>query len=456
MIRPVKIKAPKTPADLIFRPFRNFAKQEASGGIVLIIATVIALVLANSPWAEHYHGIWETTFTVRIGEYELSKHLIHWINDGLMTVFFFVVGLEIKREVLIGELSTLRKSTLPIAAALGGMLVPAGIYAAFNAGGEGADGWGVPMATDIAFALGILALLGKRAPISLKIFLTALAIIDDIGAVMVIAIFYTEQISLVAFAGAGVVLVLLMIANRLHMRSPIIYLFLGAFLWFALLKSGLHATIAGILLAMTVPAQARINSKEYVGQGEELLKRLKGIGVSEAIEPANEAQLGVIRGIKKLSQHLESPLQRLEHAHHYVTTYLIIPVFALANAGVSLDFEMSAVTHPVTLGIFFGLTAGKVIGVAFFSWLAVRAGIAELPASVRWRHIIGVGCLSGIGFTMSLFITNLAFVQDNLMQMSKLAILGASLLAGVIGFVILSRCVEVEEEEEEVPAVTRV
>jgi len=451
----VKIKPPKeeTPADLIFRPFRQFSRQEASGGIVLIFATVMALTWANSPWAEHYHALWETKFTIGFGEFSLSKDLIHWINDGLMAVFFFVVGLEIKREILVGELRTLRKSTLPIMAALGGMVVPAGIFAAFNAGGEGSDGWGIPMATDIAFALGILALLGKRAPTSLKVFLTALAIIDDIGAVIVIAIFYTSDLNTQAFMAAGGIFALLILANILHIRGPFIYLALGAVLWFALLKSGLHATIAGVVLAFTVPAQARIDSKQYLDQGRCLMEVLRKRGVSKEVKPATEEQLGVIRALKKLSAHLESPLQRLEHAHHPITTYLIVPVFAFANAGVALNFDADSLTHSVTLGIFLGLVAGKVAGVYLFSKAAVKLGMAELPGSMDWPHVFGVGWLAGIGFTMSLFITNLAFADGTFIQMSKLAILGASLLAGVIGYSFLRFQAETEEEEHEVISV---
>ncbi len=438
----------KKPSDLIFQPFRDFLELESSGGIVLIATTVIALVWANSPWAESYHHLWEMTVTLGIGDYALSKHLSHWINDGLMAIFFCVVGLEIKREIIIGELSTLRKAALPIAAAIGGMVVPAGIYIIFNAGGEGMRGWGIPMATDIAFALGVLVLLGTRAPLALKIFLTALAIIDDIGAVLVIAIFYTEHISLQALGFGGICVVLLLAINKLEVRHPIPYFIFGVLLWLAVLKSGIHATIAGVVFAMMVPARSRIDSKKFIQDSREILDELESAGVHSGADSfATEEELGALHTIKELSRDLETPLQRMEHELHSWTTYLIIPVFALANAGVVLDFSPEFLTHAVTVGIFLGLVVGKFLGVVGFSWLAIKMGLADRPRGIRWRHICGVGMLAGIGFTMSLFITNLAFQEATVIQMSKVGILAGSLVAGIAGYLFLRHSLKKDEIE---------
>lgn len=436
------MKAPpgpeRKPSDLIFQPFRDFLELESAAGIILIAATFIALLWANSPWADSYHHLWEMTVTIGIGEYALSKHLIHWINDGLMAIFFCVVGLEIKREVFIGELSTMRKASFPIFAAFGGMVIPAGIYMIFNSGGIGKQGWGIPMATDIAFALGVLVLLGSRAPLVLKIFLTALAIIDDIGAVIVIAIFYTDNISLHALGFAGICLLLLLGINKLDVRHPIPYFLLGVLLWLAVLKSGIHATIAGVVFAMMVPARSRIDSEEFVKDSREILDELESVGVRPGDKGfTTEEELGALHTIKELSRDLETPLQRMEHELHSWTTYLIIPVFALANAGVKLNFSADFLTHGVTVGIFCGLVIGKFLGVVGFSWLAVRLGFAEMPRGISWRHICGVGLLAGIGFTMSLFITNLAFTDGTVIQMSKVGILAASLVAGIGGYLFL-------------------
>lgn len=436
-----QIQVIDSPADRFLKPFQAFAARQTSGGILLIVVTIIALALANTGMAHAYHEFWHSHFEVGfdhfigIDHFEISMHLGHWINDGLMAVFFFVVGLEIKREIMVGELSSIRKASLPVAAAIGGMIFPAGIYWALNAGGEGIGGWGIPMATDIAFALGILALLGNRVPMSLKVFLTALAIIDDLGAVLVIAIFYTSEINMTMVGLSAVTLVILIIFNKLDFRHPLFYILPGLLLWAFFLKSGLHATIAGVLLAMTVPARAKVDTQSYVDQSRDLLDEMEEQGLSKEPQFVPADQQHIVHSLGKLSEAVETPLQRMEHHLHSWTTFFIIPVFALANAGVHLSFSPEFLTGKVTLGVLLGLVIGKPLGVMLFSYLAVKIGLAARPAGVSWKHIFGAGWLAGIGFTMSLFITNLAFTDETMLQMAKVGILGASLISGVIGYV---------------------
>jgi len=383
-----------TPVARLVRTFQEFARLEASGGILLIGCMVMALAWANSPWTGSYFHLWHTDPTFGVAGSHLSKSLHFWINDGLMALFFLLVGLEIKRETLVGELASFRKAALPIAAALGGMIVPAVFYLLFNRGGPGAAGWGIPMATDIAFALGVLALLGDRAPMSLKVFLAALAIADDIGAVLVIAFFYTAQISWISLGVGGLIFAALIAANRTGLRHPLIYIVLGIGLWIAFLQSGIHATVAGVLLAITIPARQKLNS--------------------------------------------ESPMLRFEHALLPWNKYLIMPVFALANAGVVLGGGAArSLVDPISLGVICGLVLGKPIGIVLFSWLATRCGIATMLDGISWRQIVGVGLLGGIGFTMSLFIANLAFGDAPALETAKVAILAASVLAGAVGTVVL-------------------
>ncbi len=367
--------------------------MEASSGIVLMLATALALGWANSPWASGYFSLWQTPLNLLI----LEKPILLWINDGLMAVFFFLVGLEIKREIMVGELASVKMAALPIAAAVGGMAVPATIFALFNYSGDGIRGWGIPMATDIAFALGVLSLLGSRVPLSLKVFLTAVAIVDDIGAILVIAIFYSEGIQWALVGGGFAILALLGILNRIGIRSLAAYLLPGLVLWFLFLKSGVHATVAGVLLAMALPAHAK-------------------------------------------SDHSLSPLERLEHVLQPYVSYGIMPLFALANAGVALGAgALQALGQPIGLGVALGLLVGKPIGILLASWLAVKAGLAALPNRVRWGQMLGVGVLAGIGFTMSLFITELAFADPESVDAAKVAILAASVLAGVVGYTILRK-----------------
>ncbi len=440
MAKTASIKTKKRPIDFILSPFQEFIQQEASSGILLIIATVIALIWANSPWAESYNALWHTNLTFSFGNFGVSKDLLHWINDGLMAVFFFVVGLEIKREVLVGELASPRQAILPIVAAVGGMVVPAALYLLFNLGGSAQSGWGIPMATDIAFALGVLSLLGKRVPLSLKIFLTAVAIVDDLGAVLVIALFYTSEIVWVSLLIGAVFLGALIVANRLGVRSPLLYGLLGVGLWVAFLKSGVHATIAGVLLAMTIPVRTRTNTEEFLINASFFLEEFRKHGKPGESALTNKAQRSAIMAIEIAAEHAQTPLQRLEHILHPWVSYFIMPVFALANAGVVLKGDLfSTLVQPVTLGIMTGLIFGKQIGVFIASYIAVKFKWADLPSGMTWKRLYGLSWLAGIGFTMSLFITSLAFTETKILVMAKAGILFASLISGTVGAFILSR-----------------
>jgi NhaA family Na+:H+ antiporter len=433
------VRAARDSATRLARAFQEFFALEAAGGILLLVATAAALAWANSPWVASYHALWSTPVTLGAGGFALAKPLELWVNDGLMAVFFFVVGLEIKREVLVGELASPKRAALPAVAALGGMLVPAAIYLAFNLDGPGGRGWAVPMATDIAFAIGVLALLGDRVPLSLKVFLTALAIVDDLGAVLVIALFYTAELSRSALAVGGGVFLLMVLANRLRIRNAGIYAVLGFALWVALLKSGIHATIAGVLAAVTIPSTARINIGQFRARSRALLDRFEELDADPAEHRISGQQQEVVYGLADVVHHVETPLQRLEHALHPWVSFLIMPVFALANAGLVLSGDLrGVVAHPVTIGVVMGLVVGKVVGVAGFTWIAVGTGIAERPQGTTWRQIVGVAQLAGIGFTMSLFIAALAFGRSPLLENAKLGILGASVVSGVIGAIVLS------------------
>jgi NhaA family Na+:H+ antiporter len=355
-----------------------------------------------------------------------------------MAVFFFVVGLEIKREILTGELASPRQAALPIAGAIGGMAVPALIYVAFNFGSADVRGWGIPMATDIAFAIGILSLMGKRAPVSLKVFLTALAIVDDLGAVLVIAIFYTSEISIISLAVGAGFLILLIAANRLGVRRPLVYALLGAGLWIAFLKSGVHATIAGVLLAMTIPSSTRITGADFIASCRLFIKEFESADTTGGGVIGNDHQRAAVQAIETACHQVESPMQRLEHALHPWVAFVIMPVFALANAGVSLgDNATAALGHGVALGVAAGLFIGKPAGILLFSWLSVKIGMAAMPPGTTWRQFLAVGCFAGIGFTMSLFIAALAFGGSEELDMAKIGILGASAMAAVTGWLLL-------------------
>ncbi|GIW08091.1 MAG: Na(+)/H(+) antiporter NhaA [Dehalococcoidia bacterium] len=411
-------------------PIRRFMSTEAASGAILMVAVLAALSWANSPWSAGYLALWATPVAISVGGFAIDKPLVLWVNDGLMAIFFFLVGLEIKRELLYGELSSPRAAALPIAAALGGMVTPAGIYLAINGFGETSRGWAIPMATDIALALGVLALLGRRAPTELRVFLLAFAIVDDLGAIAVIALFFTEAISFQALLiGAGL-FSLIVLGVRVGMRSPLVYLILAVLFWVAILKSGIHATIAGVLLAMVVPASAAIGPDRFAELVGGLLDRLE--------KPAGEPSeaIGTVSTLVTLS---EAPLERLERLLHPWVSYLIVPIFALANAGVVLSGEAlaEAATSTITLGVAAGLLIGKPLGIVGASLLMVRAGLAVLPHHVRWPQVLGVGILGGIGFTVALFIGDLAFDLPQQEALAKVGILAASVAAGIAGYLVL-------------------
>jgi NhaA family Na+:H+ antiporter len=430
----------RPPADHLLKPFQEFVKLESFGGLVLLLCTVASIVWANSPWAKAYFELWEIKVQLGFGDIVFSKSLHYWINEGLMAVFFFVVGLEIKRELWAGELASLKRAALPIAAALGGMILPALIFTLFNAGSESSAGWGIPMATDIAFALGVMALLGNRVPLALKIFLTALAIVDDLGAVLVIALFYTTQLAWGYVGLASLIMIGLLIANFFGVRNLIIYAILGISLWLALLESGLHATIAGVLLAMAIPVRSHIDVRAFFEKSARALDEFKSASAVTKTVLLDEEEQAALNAMRKLCREVAAPLQRLERALHPWVSYLILPLFALSNAGVKLDQNlMVAVSHPVSLGVILGLVIGKPVGITLFSWMAVKLKIAELPEEISWPQIHGAGWLGGIGFTMALFIGTLAFGESELLSMAKVGILVASVLAGSVGLILLAR-----------------
>lgn len=422
----------------LMTPFQEFFRAESASGVVLLACAAIALIWANSPLAESYFALWETHVIVGGGPIELDYSIHHWINDGLMAVFFFMVGLEIKREIIVGELASPKQAALPIAAAVGGMVVPALVFVAFNAGTPELRGWGIPMATDIAFALGVLALLGSRAPTGLKIFLAALAIVDDLGAVLVIALFYSAGIDWTALLFAAITFIVLLGAGRGGVRRPSVYTALGVVLWYFFLKSGVHATIAGVLLAITIPSRTRINVQDFVGQARGYLQEFEADGLRpDPAHPLTTRQEYALERLEEAAESVQSPLLSIEHALVPWVAFGIMPLFALANAGVALEADVIAgVGSPVVLGISLGLLLGKPVGVALFAWLAIRLGLAGFPAGVRGMHLVGVGILAGIGFTMSLFIADLAF-EGTTLELAKVGVLAASTVAGVAGYLLL-------------------
>jgi NhaA family Na+:H+ antiporter len=404
----------------LVRPLREYLATETAGAIILIIAAGAALVWANSPWGDSYTKLWDTRLTVGLGDASISETLRHWVDDGLMALFFFVVGLEIKRELVVGELNERRKAATPVIAALGGMIFPAAIYLAFNAGGAGAHGWGIPMATDIAFALGILALLGGRAPSSLKVFLLSLAIVDDIGAILVIALFYSKSLSFGWLAISGGLFAVMVLMRSVNIRYVPVYFLVGFAVWFATLQSGVHATIAGVAIALLTPAKP--------------LKDEEGVTEFDTSVSAGETR----RQILNLRETV-SPAERLAHLLHPWTSFIVLPVFALANAGIrlSVDELTAAVASPVALGVVLGLVLGKTVGISVAVWLAQKTGLGSLPEGVTGRQVLAVSSVAGIGFTVSLFITSLAFSQAELVADAKVGILFASILAALLAYLIL-------------------
>jgi NhaA family Na+:H+ antiporter len=424
--------------DMVLSPLDDFIHRQTTSGVLLMLCAIAALYIANSQWSEAYHHLLEMPFTIGVPGFELSKSLHHWINDGLMAIFFFVIGLELKREILVGELADPKQAILPIVAAVGGMLVPVLIYISINPEGHTLDGWGIPMATDIAFALGTLALLGNRIPKNLLTFLVALAIVDDLGAVMVIAVFYTETINTPALAISAGMLVLLVSLNLGGIRRPLPYILLGIILWIAMLKSGVHATLAGIFLAFTIPMRPKYDPTRFLTHINEMVKQIKLAYQHEESIIKNDELRSRVRALGEGVRLVQAPAQVMERTMHLPSAYLIIPVFSLANAGIPVDWNSfsSIVTHPVSMGITAGLVFGKLIGIAGFSWLAVKLGLTSLPYGLNFNHIVGVGLMGGIGFTMSIFIAELGFAHHaQELLMAKTGILLASVLAGVSGFV---------------------
>lgn len=442
------------PGERLTRPFQRFAALSSAGGIVLLICTAVALVWANSGEAayEAYHNFVHAHIDIGVGDWHLGHgHMSvgHFINDALMAIFFLLVGLEIKREILVGELSDIKKATLPIAGAIGGMVAPALIYVMFNLGAEGIGGWGVPMATDIAFALGILALLGRRVPNSLRIFLTSLAIADDLGALIVIALFYTEKVHFEYLAGGAGIVALLVALNMLGFKRAIWFMLPGVVLWYCFLESGVHATIAGVVLAATIPVRPRVKVSRYSAYSRAALDCFdKADDPSQDIR-TNSAQRAAVFAIEQNSKDVLPLLHRMEHGLHGWVAFLIIPIFALANAGLHVEGNVgSALTEKVTLGVIAGLFIGKPLGITLACMIAVKLGLGSLSKGVTWRHMIGAGCLGGIGFTMALFIATLGFKGDeHLLTDAKLGILVASALSAFAGLAILLTCPEKPEPE---------
>jgi NhaA family Na+:H+ antiporter len=429
----------KSPIDKIIAPVSRFIHLEYTSGVVLLLSVIVAIFWANSSFSESYHHVWETPLSVGFGNYIFNQPLHIWINDCLMAIFFFVIGLELKREFMDGELSTLKKASLPMFAALGGMVVPALLYFILNQGTDAEHGWGIPMATDIAFALALLSIAGKHIPVGVKVFLSALAVADDLGAVLVIAFFYTADLNFIPLAIAGLVLVFMMLGNLMGIRSSAFYLVMGAGVWMGFLLSGVHATIAGVLTAFTIPATVKINELVYASKIKSLLV------VFEKEIPRNSTlttpeQLTTIEEIKSLSGAAETPLQKIEYTLHPYVAFIIMPLFALANAGMVIGADFfTAIINPVSMGVIIGLIAGKFVGILLFTWVMVKFKVAKLPYQSNWNHITGVALLAGVGFTMSLFISNLAFTDPYMINQAKYGILLASIIAGILGTMVLKR-----------------
>jgi NhaA family Na+:H+ antiporter len=421
---------PKEPVQRLTKPLAHFLHIEAASGVVLLACAVVALAVANSPVSEAFLGFWEIPLGVEIGEFQLRHPLKHWVNDGLMVVFFFVIGLEVKRELVLGELREVRRAAMPVAAALGGMLAPAGLYLVFQAGAAGQRGWGVPMATDIAFVVGCMALLGPRVPGALRVMLLSLAIVDDIGAILVIAVGYTETLHLSWLATGAIGIAIVIGMQFIGVRSMGAYTILGVVIWLGFHESGVHATIAGVVLGLLTPA------RPYLAQsvGGELLEKARSVFLSGTWE-SDALRAGRVREYQRVTHETISPLAYLIYLLHHWVAFLIMPLFALANAGVAL--RATDVVSPVAIAVMVGLVVGKPTGILLLCWLSLKLGIAELPASVSWRQITGGGFLAGIGFTMALFIAGLA-LEDDLLRSAKVGVLLGSLISAVVGMVILA------------------
>jgi Na+:H+ antiporter, NhaA family len=426
--------------DKSIRPLNKFIHYENSGGIVLFLAVIVALVWANSSHSDSYHQLWQTYFSIGFDTHQLSYTLRYWVNDGLMAMFFFIIGLELKREIIAGELSTFKKAILPMAAALGGILFPALIYVIINYNDPTVVGWGIPMATDIVFALSLMMLAGKNVPLAAKVFLVAVATVDDLCAVLVIAFFYSSDLSLFSLISGLSLLSILMGANLLGVRNTIFYAIVGiGGVWLAFMLSGVHATIAGVLVAFTIPARTRVNESLYSRCIGYLIYKFKNFNPIDG-PLITQHHHRIIEKIKVVSREAQTPLQKIEGALHPIVAFVVIPVFALANAGVGIGENFFAdLINPVSIGVFLGLTVGKLVGVMSFTWLIVKAKITNLPKGMNWMHIAGIASLSGVGFTMSIFITTLAFYDPFLVDQAKYGILIASFISGLMGVIMLKK-----------------
>lgn len=443
--------AQEQPLSLAITPIEEFVRTSISGIGLLLLGTVVALVMANSRLSDTYENFWLTEVTIGSAAHGITTSLRHWVNDGLMALFFFILGLEIKREILVGELRHVRQATLPIAAAIGGAVVPALAYVLFNLGGDGLHGWGVPIGTDTAFALGILSLLGGRVRPILVVFLTASTIVDDILAVGVIAIFYTDSINWKAAGVAVALLALLGLANRAGFHRWPTYAVLGLGVWLAVYESGVHGTIAGVLVAMTVPARSWINPAEFVRRGRTLLDEFERWGTRPGSVLSNHHQQHAIERLERVCEEAETPMTHLEHGLNPWVSLVVLPIFAFANAGIPLTSGLGdALGSTITWGVIVGLVLGKPLGITLFSWLAVRIGIAHLPRAIQIHHIAGVAGLGGIGFTMSLFIAELAFTSDSRAHLARVGVLIGSLVAGTAGYLLLRWTLPPEHAESEV------
>jgi NhaA family Na+:H+ antiporter len=415
--------------------FQRFFRTETVGGSVLLLFGIAALVLANSPLAEAYERLWQIRLTFGITEHSLSLTLHQWINDGLMAVFFLLVGLEIKRELIVGELASVRKAAVPIAGAIGGMIVPAAVYWMWNMSGQNARGWGIPMATDIAFALGALALIAPNAPAGARVFLAALAIVDDMGSVLVIAIFYSHALAWSALIVAAFIVSVLIGLNVMGVRRLWPYLLVGIVLWYFVHSSGVHATVAGVALAFTIPTQTGINAVEFSPKTRDLLARFDRTESGDSLVLTSKGQQEAVFAIEHTSKAVTAPILRLEHALHNFSAFVVMPLFAFANAGVRIGGPLQHAE--VTVGVFLGLVVGKPLGIAAAALGAVKSGIGQLPGGVGWTSLLGYACLAGIGFTMSLFIAMLAFDETGPLNAAKSGILAGSILAGIVGAIVL-------------------
>ena len=433
------IRAPWERAfERILTPFEEFISRQTTSGLLLIVTTVVVLLIANSSLAEGYRSLVQLPAALSIGEWSLEKSLQQWVNHGLMALYFFVIGMELKRELLVGELADLKRAALPIAAAIGGMIAPALIYLALNPEGDAARGWGIPMATDIAFAVGVLVLLAAHVPKALITFLVALAIIDDLGAVLVIALFYTQDLVISWLAAAAALFSLLIVFNLAGIRKVMPYFIVAALLWYALLQSGVHATLAGVLGAFSVPARPRYEPALFSARVKDLMTRFDSSHRHGASIMANDQLRGVVQALGDGVVAVQTPLQRLEHIWHLPVAFLVVPIFAFFNAGIPLrpGSFAEALADPVALGVTAGLLLGKFIGITAASALALRIGIAQLPTDTRFSQIAAVSLLAGIGFTMSFFIAELGFSGNpGHLLMAKTGVLAASLLCGTAGFV---------------------